>query len=1228
MISGKRKVSIFLLILFLSLEQIGGTGSQGERSLPASNSYSGTVYYVDPGNGSDSNDGQSPSSAWRTIQRVNEADLGGGDAVLFKRGTVSHSSRTLVVMNGGSHGSPLTFGSFGQGRNPILDFDNSSVSGVECYSSHVIFENLTLTRAGKQGLAFQSFSGGTWNIELRNLFVHDVGANGIMFMDGGGNITISNVTVSGTGNSGIALMGSYRNKLSNVTVEDCRIRDILSNDGLTIHEGDSTSASSAGSGFVLRNNLIENCFEEGFDITTGSNILMVNNTSRNNRVGGIQLGHSAHDIIIRGHRSIDEGTGEGRGAGLLIYVSNVTVENSIFTGGTYHSVELFNPGEYPSVSNVTLQNNIFIHGGKRDIFSVQHGVEEMTVVNNIFISGRENQPLFQFLDPGNPPSRPRFFFDNNIYWTDAGVKFFVSGSEVLDLDDFRSQFGQEINGSETDPGLGDDFFPEADSPVIDAGLEGFTTFDTLHRPVYNRRDIGPFEFVPRFVMGEDSIPVDTDIAVFEDGRFDHYRTSLEGELLVLSASPLEGWSPEIRGPVEQLFSLRVKREDDGTILLRESPSDSLSEVHYELYVSEPEAEYDIVSGLELLMTVASDLSGLIKFDLPSDGDREVSVMRRVLPYITDVIVPSNATTGDPFQVSLRATSHIGLDSVKMEMKHSGGEPEIVEMEGGPYFDITVIPSMDSLDPILLRFIVTDMLGSSVSTQYYRVNISDNDPPHLFNVTLPERVGTGDDIGIEVQMEDNIRIDLINIEYGMTGGATSIRTVRDPPSHEIFTIQAPRNRVGAMDVLVSCLDTSGNRGARGPFRITVFDNDPPWFGEIQDPERAYRGTLLELSADIYDNIGLTNVELQYRFDEDEMITIPLEGGGPTFSTVLRLPSSDDIDDLYFRYRASDGSSGLVTSALYHSKLVDKTFSGEEIWFTSPGDGDTLSGTFTISLAFIGAATGGTLELYIDGSIFSSSPVVNREGTFSIRVDSTTLADGPHVLHARLSSDDGRVLMESVDVTILVKNIIDWVFPERILITERNITVTIGSTHAFTVTLLDENGEVVPLPETHVVRWSLEGEIGTILPDGTFIAEREGAGWIQATMSSGNRSISDRIRIEVVDDGKERAESSCSDGYIYLLVPLILLGLMGSWFLLRGGRFPVGVDADDPGGRLTGPKAERGASLGERVLEGRREHQGHAPSGYGGRNGENNPVPDRFHSGKAETEGSGPGSFRRN
>src|SRR6266852_7043715 len=49
-------------------------------------SLSAGTYYLDCLNGSDGNDGLSPSSAWQTIQRVNQAAFGPGDSILLKRG--------------------------------------------------------------------------------------------------------------------------------------------------------------------------------------------------------------------------------------------------------------------------------------------------------------------------------------------------------------------------------------------------------------------------------------------------------------------------------------------------------------------------------------------------------------------------------------------------------------------------------------------------------------------------------------------------------------------------------------------------------------------------------------------------------------------------------------------------------------------------------------------------------------------------------------------------------------------------------------------------------------------------------------------------------------------------------------------------------------------------------------------------------------------------------------
>ncbi|MCB2216793.1 MAG: hypothetical protein KQH59_12035 [Desulfobulbaceae bacterium] len=45
-----------------------------------------TIYYVSSSNGTDSNSGLSPESAWQSISHVNDASLAPGDEVRFRRG--------------------------------------------------------------------------------------------------------------------------------------------------------------------------------------------------------------------------------------------------------------------------------------------------------------------------------------------------------------------------------------------------------------------------------------------------------------------------------------------------------------------------------------------------------------------------------------------------------------------------------------------------------------------------------------------------------------------------------------------------------------------------------------------------------------------------------------------------------------------------------------------------------------------------------------------------------------------------------------------------------------------------------------------------------------------------------------------------------------------------------------------------------------------------------------
>ena len=76
-------------------------------------------YYVDATGGNDTKLGLNPEEAWQTIAKVNAASLQPGDGVLLRRGQVWRE--TLTVPSSGALGTPITFGAYGSGADPILN---------------------------------------------------------------------------------------------------------------------------------------------------------------------------------------------------------------------------------------------------------------------------------------------------------------------------------------------------------------------------------------------------------------------------------------------------------------------------------------------------------------------------------------------------------------------------------------------------------------------------------------------------------------------------------------------------------------------------------------------------------------------------------------------------------------------------------------------------------------------------------------------------------------------------------------------------------------------------------------------------------------------------------------------------------------------------------------------------------------------------------------------------
>jgi hypothetical protein len=83
-------------------------------ALPAS----ATTYFVAAA-GSDSNSGTTSASPWQTIAKVNASTFLPGDSILFNRGDAWYGT-SLVAPSSGTNGSPITFGAYGSGANPIV----------------------------------------------------------------------------------------------------------------------------------------------------------------------------------------------------------------------------------------------------------------------------------------------------------------------------------------------------------------------------------------------------------------------------------------------------------------------------------------------------------------------------------------------------------------------------------------------------------------------------------------------------------------------------------------------------------------------------------------------------------------------------------------------------------------------------------------------------------------------------------------------------------------------------------------------------------------------------------------------------------------------------------------------------------------------------------------------------------------------------------------------------
>src|SRR6187200_3313205 len=158
---GAAASSVRALIAAAALVALGAFGASTATAVDPIPS--GTTYYV-AASGSDANPGTSPATAWRTVSRVNRADLNPGDAVLFQGG-YTFSDTTLSPADSGASGDPIVYGSYDGGQAKLAPNEDQAVllSTVD----HLTFTDLAISGV-PQGILASASGSGASDITIRN----------------------------------------------------------------------------------------------------------------------------------------------------------------------------------------------------------------------------------------------------------------------------------------------------------------------------------------------------------------------------------------------------------------------------------------------------------------------------------------------------------------------------------------------------------------------------------------------------------------------------------------------------------------------------------------------------------------------------------------------------------------------------------------------------------------------------------------------------------------------------------------------------------------------------------------------------------------------------------------------------------------------------------------------------------------------------------------------------
>lgn len=262
-----------------------------------------------------------------------------------------------------------------------------------------------------------------------------------------------------------------------------------------------------------------------------------------------------------------------------------------------------------------------------------------------------------------------------------------------------------------------------------------------------------------------------------------------------------------------------------------------------------------------------------------------------------------ATTGDSFTFRIDAFDNIGVNNVKVEYWYGTGSiTNSTTVKGTNYTRTISVPS-SMKQALNYHFWCYDQAQNMRWTQVYTRNVIDNDKP-IFTDDLSDSQGTtGDTFWFRVDVEDNIGLSEVAVEFWFGSGNKTTMTMQGPSPYSL-SINIPPRSLDQLHYVLMASDGSDNMEASNDRVINVIDNDHPLI-DIEPINHTFTGSNLNISAHVIDNIKVSSVELYYQFETGDMGSNPMVYSSGNYFGLIEIPN-DSLSPVHYWINATDSS----------------------------------------------------------------------------------------------------------------------------------------------------------------------------------------------------------------------------------------------------------------------------------------------------------------------------------